>query len=185
MICGLGNPGKDYQFTRHNLGYMVVDKFAAIKNVSFLPGKGDYLIAKYEKIYIMKPTTYMNNSGIAIKEFLEKNPLKAENILVILDDMDLPLGVIRIRKSGGSGGHKGLESIIYHLQTESIPRLRMGIGRYEGTDPVEWVLSPFTDEEISSVEQAIKKAINAVLTFVNDGIEKAMSQFNKLSKEEV
>jgi len=185
LICGLGNPGKDYLSTRHNLGYMVVEKFASIKNVSFLPGKGDYLIAKYEKIYIMKTTTYMNNSGIAIKEFLEEKGLNLEHILIILDDMDLPLGVIRIRKYGGSGGHKGLESIIYHLQTESFPRLRMGIGRDEGTDPIEWVLSPFTDEEILSVEQATKNAINAVLTFVNDGIEKAMSQFNKLTKEEV
>ncbi len=182
LIAGLGNPGKEYRNTRHNAGFMFIDKMAESFKLYFKPGKGDYLETKKDDVFFIKPMTYMNNSGMAILQFLQENPtISIENILVAYDDMDLPFGFIRIRKDGSSGGHKGIESIIYHLQSKDFCRLRIGIGK-EG-DGIDWVLSDFTREEMEKLPEILDMSIEAAITWIEDGIDKAMNRFNKKVKE--
>ena len=179
---GLGNPGRTYALTRHNLGFLVVDKVADKLGISYIPGKGKWWEAsgKIDKkiILLMKPTTYMNNSGEALVDFIGVKNLEIEDILVVFDDADLPPGKIRIRTKGASGGHKGLESIIYQLGTENFSRLRIGIGK-EGSDLVDWVLSPFKKDEWKVMEKSIEKSCEAILIWVKNGVQKAMDIFNK------
>lgn len=187
-IFGLGNPGWEYERTRHNLGFMVVDKLAEKLNVNFKPGKGEYILAetkfKDKEIIIVKPLTYMNNSGTAVKDVVERYGVDLKNILVVCDDFNLPLGVIRIRPGGSDGGHKGLRSVIYHLESENFPRLRCGIGTSERIEnAVEFVLSNFTEDEFKIVSQMVDTAVDAILCFVSDGIQTAMNRFNKKVKQ--
>jgi len=182
VIVGLGNPGSEYEYTRHNIGFITIEKIAEKFNVYFEPSKGDYLFAKRDNIFLIKPLTFMNNSGIAISQFLEIYPdFDISNMLVIHDDMDLPFGYIRIRKDGSSGGHKGVESIIYHIQNKDFCRLRIGIGKDK--DAIEWVLSNFTEDEKKKLPEIIDEAISATLVWLEEGIEKAMNRFNKKVKE--
>ncbi|KPK99494.1 MAG: hypothetical protein AMJ91_07620 [candidate division Zixibacteria bacterium SM23_73_3] len=184
LIVGLGNPGKMYKNTRHNLGYRVVDSLANKNNKNFRPGKGNYLfceIAGEEKrdFFLVKPLTYMNASGEAVMEALDHFGLKGENLLVLCDDVNLPLGKIRIREKGNDGGHKGLESIIYHLNSFLFARLRMGIGEApRDMDLEEFVLKEFDEEEKEIVERMIEKACTAVENTLIWGIEDSMSRFN-------
>jgi PTH1 family peptidyl-tRNA hydrolase len=132
VVVGLGNPSSEYEETRHNIGFVVVDETAKELGIKFHKENSDYLIGiknyRNQLIALVKPLTYMNNSGIAVKNIIEQYKLPLENLLVVVDDFNIPIGTIRIRRSGSSGGHNGLESIIYHLQTEDFPRLRCGIG---------------------------------------------------------
>jgi len=180
-IAGLGNPGKEYTETRHNLGYMVLDRFAEREKIRFSPGKGEWWEG-YKRfddtgVYLIKPTTFMNNSGIALLDCLNKKKISSDCLLVVFDDAELPLGKIRIRAQGSSGGHKGLESIIYHLGTENFSRLRIGIGRGEG-DLADWVLSPFTSEEMETIKKSIETAYDAILLWIKEGVEKTMDRYN-------
>ncbi len=179
---GLGNPGRAYTLTRHNLGFLVVDRMADKLGISYAAGKGKWWEATEKidgkTIFLMKPTTYMNNSGEALVDFINVKNLETEDILVVFDDADLPLGKIRIRTKGSSGGHKGLESIIYQLGTENFSRLRIGIGK-EGNNLVDWVLSPFKKEEWKIIDESIEKSCEAILIWVKDGVQKAMDIFNK------
>jgi PTH1 family peptidyl-tRNA hydrolase len=184
LVVGLGNPGERYKNTRHNLGYQVVDSLANRKNQSFKPGKGEYLFCDVQKegenkALLIKPLTYMNSSGQAVADALDHFKLSRENLLVLCDDANLPLGGIRIRDKGTDGGHKGLRSIIYHLNSISFARLRMGIGENsEDMDLEDFVLREFDSEEKEAVEKMIERACAAVEYALTWGLEYAASQFN-------
>jgi PTH1 family peptidyl-tRNA hydrolase len=195
LVAGLGNPGLKYHRSRHNAGFRVVDKLAVSYKGKWLRQK-NALVAKIEleaqKIILAKPLTYVNNSGEAVVALLNLYKISLTNLLVICDDLDLPLGEIRIRAAGGDGGHKGMRSIIVCCQSKNIPRLRIGIGRpsrgsrfevrgsntQEGQDTVEWVLGNFTPFEEKEMEKIILKAAEAVKIIITLGIAAAMNTFN-------
>jgi len=183
----LGNPGGEYAATRHNVGFMLADRLAEAGGVRF--GKsGSALIAKGlvfgAQAVLIKPQTYMNLSGQAIAEFSSFYKIEAGRVLVFYDDCDLPLGKLRLRKDGGSGGHKGVESIITALGSRDFPRLRLGIGRPansanpDSPELKDYVLAPFTRGEAAIVDEMLGIAMDAVKTFVTDGIDAAMNRFN-------
>lgn len=182
-VAGLGNPGRRYQATRHNLGFMVLDKLTKKYRISFKPGKGDFYSGWWQytdqEILLVKPTTFMNNSGLAILQARTLAEFLPEELLVICDDVDLPLGTIRLRQSGSDGGHLGLKSIIYHLQSEGFPRLRTGIGRPPEKELVaEYVLDSFLPEEEKIKTEVIEKAVSAVECLVEFDLQSAMNRFN-------
>lgn len=185
MIVGLGNIGREYEATRHNVGFMVVDSVAAKSKKSFVPGKGEYYFAEIkhggEEIVLLKPTTFMNNSGIAVSDAMGRFDVDVQDLLVVYDDFNIPLGKLRLRKGGSDGGHNGVASVIYHLNDDAFPRLRCGIGTEKvvpGRDMAGFVLSEFDAVETSEVETMVKKAVDAVYVFVNSGIHTAMNRFN-------
>ncbi|MCK4420216.1 aminoacyl-tRNA hydrolase [candidate division WOR-3 bacterium] len=175
---GLGNPGSEYRETRHNIGGRVIESICEEFSLTVQPGKGHYYYAKKDNLLLVRPTTYMNNSGIAIYDIVHSFSLSLEDILIISDDMDLPFGKLRLRKSGSDGGHNGLASVIYHLDSEDIPRLRIGIGRTESQDEVSWVLSAFSREEEEHLPEIIDNAAKALFLWANEDIEIAMSKIN-------
>ena len=180
ILVGLGNPGRKYSDAKHNFGFWVLDKFTEKKSLIFQAGKGDYLLAKKGKLVCIKPTTFMNKSGISLLDMKQFFKVEPENILVIYDDIDLPLGTLRFRKGGGAGGHKGIESIIYHLQSENFNRLKMGIATDEDMRPSErYVLSPFQkgDEEIKN--EMIEKACKGIEYYLSRDMNEVMSKFNE------
>ncbi len=192
LIVGLGNPGSEFSGTRHNAGFLVANRLAVAANTSFKPGKGEYWQAKCSfkdsEVSLIKPSTHMNNSGIAVREFLENYIVPLENILIICDDFQLPLGAVRIRQNGSDGGHNGLASVIYHLNTDQIARLRCGIGSSvtpKGPSMRDFVLEEFGESEIPSVKEMIKRACDASISFVVDGINQAMNKFNITQQNEV
>jgi PTH1 family peptidyl-tRNA hydrolase len=184
LLVGLGNPGNKYKFTRHNLGFRVVDALASRSHRRFKPGKGDYLYCEVQpktgqSFRLIKPLTYMNDSGVAVVEALEHLNQWKEDLLVICDDVNLPLGKLRIRERGTDGGHKGLRSIIYHLNSVEFARLRMGIGDTPaGMDLEEFVLQEFEETEKQTVEDMIERACQAVENTLIRGVEDSMSKFN-------
>ncbi len=182
-IIGLGNPGKKYQNTRHNVGFMVADALA-----SALKCKKEVIECCFSHIYncknhdlfIVKPQTYMNNSGVAVKNLLDEYNLKPSEILVVYDDLDLPLGKIRLRKSGSSGGHRGVQSIIENIKTQDFPRLKIGIGRpISKKEVTDYVLSPFNKDESLLVEKVISSAVECLLNVIKYGIDKSLNTCNK------
>lgn len=178
LIVGLGNPGKKYSKTKHNFGFWVIDSKVNEKNLTFKSGYGEYVYSKDRDIIFAKPTTFMNNSGLAIKGLFKDHD--EESLLVIYDDIDLPLGVIRFRADGGSGGHRGVESIIYQLRTENFFRLKLGIA-VEGISmsPSEkYVLQSFPPKYDILINEAIDLAVDAIDFFIDHGIEDAMNKFN-------
>ena len=187
LIVGLGNPGSKYELTRHNIGFIILDFFAESLNISFKAGKGDWLEAKGkigdEDVYLLKPLTYMNNSGVAILEFMEKTGSDIKDVLVIVDDFQIPLGMIRVRKGGSDGGHNGLSSIIYHLNSDEFPRMRAGIGRNEALkkeDFIDFVLGNFDKEEIENIKKLIPEYMKCIRSFITDGLTITMNTFNKM-----
>jgi len=185
ILVGLGNPGRKYSDTKHNFGFWVIDRFVKKKSLTFQAGKGDYLLAKKEKLVCIKPTTFMNNSGTAlldVKQFFKAEP---ENFLIVYDDIDLPLGILRFRQSGGSGGHKGLESIIYQLQSEDFNRMRIGIATDENMRPSErYVLSPFQKRNKKIKNEMIEKACDCIDYYLSHDIKKTMNKFNEKTNME-
>tara|TARA_B100000029_G_scaffold56527_1_gene51168 strand:+ start:5131 stop:5700 length:570 start_codon:yes stop_codon:yes gene_type:complete len=184
-LIGLGNPGKNYSRTKHNFGFWVVDRIVKKHSISFKSGKGNYLSAQEGKLICIKPTTYMNKSGLAALDIMNFYKGSPKNILVIYDDIDLPLGRIKFKKDGGTGGHKGIESIIYHLKTEEFNRLRIGIATSENMRPSErYVLSPFNKKDVPLKNQMIEKACDGINYFLKHDITKTMNKYNeKLIKE--
>lgn len=182
VVIGLGNPGRKYAKTRHNVGFMVIDRFTKKHNVGLTKKCCDSLISECyiegEKTLFVKPQTFMNKSGRPIKEIIGKYDCKPEDILVILDDINLPLGKIRIREKGSSGGHNGLKSVSDHLKTTCFSRLRIGIGNCFSEDKKDFVLSRFIKEERKTIEDALEKAIKAINIWVATGINDCMSKFN-------
>ena len=182
IIAGLGNPGKKYENTRHNLGFITLDQVAEkcnikVEKIKFksLVGEGIY---EGKKIVLIKPQTYMNNSGEAIREAMSFYKEDIENLLVIYDDIDLPTGTVRIRSAGSSGTHNGMRSVIYHLNDDGFPRIRIGIGRDSNIDLVNYVTGGFTQAEVEPLREACLRARDAALCYVSDGIDIAMNRYN-------
>jgi len=187
LIAGLGNPGPEYRGTWHNLGFRAVEKFAAQYNLNFIPGKGEFLytekIIAGRKIFILKPTSYMNLSGRPILSFVENYDIYNDNVIVVCDDINLPLSKIRIRSKGSDGGHNGLASVIYHLGTENFPRIRMGIETGEHRDELKnYVLSEIHEKLSEEVDEMLNRTADALDCLIHHGLEKAMGDFNR--KEE-
>ncbi len=188
IIIGLGNIGKKYRGTRHNLGFELLDLIAAQWNLKAKPGNGDFYLVEKECdgkiVRLVWPTTYMNNSGIAAEQVLQGYQLIPDDLLVVYDDLNLPLGRLRIRSEGSDGGHNGMADIIYHLGTEKIARLRLGIGPLPtGSDAVTFVLNPFTDNELEMKKKTLDKAGEALLYLLEFDIAKAMSKYNPAPDE--
>ncbi len=180
LIAGLGNPGLEYEHTRHNIGFLVVDRLAAHFESTWKQStKQDALLAKSGELILVKPMTYMNRSGEPLAELAQFFKIEAREILVVLDDLALPLGRLRLRACGGPGGHNGLESIIMRFGTEDIPRLRIGIGAAPPEGSVEYVLSRFFEEEKPLVRSIIDRAAEAVKWAIDNGLVSAMNSFNK------
>jgi len=183
LIVGLGNPGRDYRNTRHNIGFMAVDAFAATLNIKMTRVQFKAIIGSEvigaSRVILAKPQTYMNLSGQAVASLLRFYKIPVEHLMVINDDLDLPLGTIRIRPGGGSAGQKGIGSIIDRQGTQEFPRLRLGIGRPPGQmDSADYVLQPFSNGESELLSAVLEKAVDAIKTFVSEGLEAAMNKFN-------
>ena len=181
IFIGLGNVGDKYKETKHNAGFWIMDEMAARHKISFSPGKGDYVIASNSNEFcLVKPVTGMNRSGSVVSQLIKSKNILPEQICVVLDDVDLPLGKIRIKPKGGDGSHRGLENIIYVSNTDNIPRLRFGIGTSEIMRPAEnYVLKPFKkdNDKILSLE-SIKNAADALDSIVSNGLDKTMNIYN-------
>ena len=184
LLVGLGNPGEEYEASRHNIGYRVADLLAdrcrislnVFKNQS-VQGRGSW---RGRRIVIAKPTTFMNRSGQAVRALMKQHRVAPNEILVIVDDIHLPLGDVRLRASGGSGGHNGVQDIIDRLGGGNFPRLRIGIGRdFSRGGQSDYVLSPFEESEEPEVTAVTERAAAAALTFVTEGVETAMSRHNR------
>jgi PTH1 family peptidyl-tRNA hydrolase len=183
IIVGLGNPGERYAATRHNIGFRCANLLAKRYSLEFSDKKGKALIAvggmEGQRVALAKPRTFMNNSGEGVKYLLERFGATSADLIVIYDDMDLPLGAIRVRGGGSGGGHKGIGSIMQATGTQEVTRVRVGIGRPpEGTDSVEYVLSAFLPDEQAKVEQALAQAADAVALVLREGVEAAMGRYN-------
>ena len=185
IIVGLGNPGESYRKTRHNVGFMVLDLLGERWKKEFRAGRGKFLWLSHaggeKEILLIKPLTFMNLSGFAVEEALQQFGGRAEDLLIVVDDVALPLGKLRFRPAGSDGGHNGLASVIGTLKTDRIPRLRCGIGRSEpvtGSDLADFVLAPFDKDEKEQVTAMVTRAADAVEVFVSDGITEAMSRYN-------
>lgn len=182
VIVGLGNPGKKYDMTRHNIGFHVIDSLAEKLNLSVSKIKHKSLIGTTfkdgDKIMLVKPQTFMNNSGEAVRDIVEYYDVPLDKILVIYDDIDTEIGSIRIRKKGSGGSHNGMNNIIYLLNDEKIPRLRFGIGRNSNIPLRNYVLGKFESSNIEVIEENILKSVNACMEFINNGVDKAMNDYN-------
>ena len=179
-FIGLGNPGNKYADTKHNAGFWILDEMASRYKISFKPGRGDYVVAmKPNKFLLFKPSTGMNNSGHAVQDISSSWDMITKDICIIVDDVDLPLGVVRLKPGGGDGSHRGLESIIYSLNTNEFPRLRFGIGTDEKMRPAEnYVLKPFNSKDQKTSAEAVKKAADALDSILFNGLEKTMNTVN-------
>lgn len=184
LVVGLGNPGPKYEWTRHNIGFLVIDalaerekipvqrlKYRALTNTASLGGKS---------VLLMKPTTYMNLSGEAVGEAARFYKIPPERVLVISDDVALPQGKLRIRRSGSAGGHNGLKNIIAHLGSDQFPRVKVGVGdkAHPDQDMADWVLGKMTGPDKKVMEEAIEKAADAVTLLLEQGVDQAMAKFN-------
>lgn len=182
IIAGLGNPGKEYENTKHNVGFLTIDILAEkydikVNKIKFKGLIGEGMIGT-EKVILVKPQTYMNLSGQCIREIVAFYKLDMEDLVVIYDDIDLPMGNLRIRKKGSAGTHNGMRSIIYDLQDDGFPRVRVGIGGERKGDLAKYVISGFSGDDRKLIEEAIVKAADAVTCLVEDGIDRAMVDYN-------
>ena len=184
LVVGLGNPGDKYENTRHNVGFLTVDQIAEQLRVPVQKLKYRALTNTVElggqKVLLMKPVTYMNLSGEAVGEAARFYKIPPERVLVISDDVSLPVGKLRIRKGGSAGGHNGLKNIIQHLGTDQFPRVKIGVGEkpHPDYDMADWVLSKFVGEDLKAITAAIEKAAKAVECLIAEGPDKAMNKFN-------
>ena len=184
IIVGLGNPGSKYQNTRHNIGFITADYIADEKRVKLnkIKFKASYNILTIggEKCLLMKPNTYMNLSGDAVKEAATFYKVPADHIIVIFDDCSLPCGKLRIRQNGSAGGHNGIKSIIAQLGTDAFPRIKIGVGEkpHPDYDMADWVLSAFSEQDKKLLKPAVENAAKALEVFISDGPDRAMNKFN-------
>ncbi len=182
IIAGLGNPGEKYTKTRHNLGFMVIDRLAGRFGVDVNTRRFRALVGEVslgaERLILVKPLTYVNRSGLSVKRVLEHYACSADSLMVICDDLNLPLGKLRIRRKGSSGGHRGLESIIASLGSTEFPRLRIGVGLPPHGEAREYVLMPFTRGEEEVVEEVLETACEAVIDWARSDIEECMKKYN-------
>jgi PTH1 family peptidyl-tRNA hydrolase len=183
LIAGLGNPGREYRNSRHNIGFSVLDALCEEFGLSFSRMESNAMLVKHihegKRLLLAKPQTFMNSSGQSVSALARFYRIENDQILIVSDDLDLPLGKIRLRPGGGSGGHKGLQSIIQHLGSDQFPRLRIGIGRPNTPqDPADYVLQPFYDSEQEELEIILKESIDCILAFLKDGVDTAMNRYN-------
>lgn len=184
LLVGLGNPGDKYDNTRHNVGFAAIDQLAEELRVPVQKLKYRALTQTVElggaKVLLMKPITYMNLSGEAVGEAARFFKIPADHVLVLSDDVSLPVGRLRIRKGGSAGGHNGLKSIIQHLGTDQFPRVKIGVGEkpHPDYDMADWVLGKFAGEDLKTITQAIERAGKAAACYIQDGPDKAMNKFN-------
>lgn len=183
IIVGLGNPGRKYAGTRHNIGFKFIDTLAETMSVRMGPGKGPFHLGKGRhaghKIYLVKPTTYMNNSGDAVQKALHWYKEESRNCLICYDDLNLDIGTIRLRPSGSAGGHNGIKDVIQKLGTDAFPRLRIGIGsNFQKGGQIQHVLSPFSEDESAELPATLDKAVDAAFCFIREGIDQAMNDYN-------
>jgi PTH1 family peptidyl-tRNA hydrolase len=183
LLVGLGNPGREYRETRHNIGFMLLDRLASRLKVRFSRLQSKALIAsatfETRRIILAKPQTFMNLSGQSVQGLIHFYKLPLTNILIAHDDLDLPPGTIRIRPDGGSAGQKGMNSILERLGTDEFPRLRLGVGRPPGQmQAPDYVLQDFSRDELSIVNETLDRAVEAAITFVINGLEVSMNKYN-------
>lgn len=187
LVVGLGNPGREYKRTRHNIGFMLVDQLATRMEAEFTRTQSKALITdgrhQGRKIILAKPQTYMNRSGHATRALLKFYKLAPDHLLVAYDDVDLPFGSIRLKAAGGSAGHKGMQSILEQLGTDQFPRLRLGVGRPPGQkQAANYVLKPFNQEEEAFLANFIERAADTAQAFIVQGIDYAMTHYNRTSE---
>ena len=186
LIVGLGNPGAEYAGTRHNTGYMVLDAFAKASNAVFSDRRYGFVAEtslKGRKVFLLKPTTYMNSSGNAVRYWLNQENIDQQRLLVISDDVALPLGEYRLKANGSNGGHNGLGHI-QQLIGQQYARLRIGIGNdYPQGGQIDWVLGRFTDDDLAKLQPRIELAADIVKSFILAGIDFTMNQYNRLGKQ--
>ncbi len=182
LIVGLGNPGDEYQNTRHNIGFMVLDALAEASNAVFEDkryGFVSYMRIKNRELVLLKPTTYMNLSGNAVRYWMDKEKIQPENMLIVADDLALPLGKLRIKGQGSNGGHNGLGNIMQVLGSQQFARLRFGIGNdFPMGAQIKFVLDPFSADEQAILKERIPVAVDAVKNFCLAGLTNTMNQFN-------
>ena len=184
IIVGLGNPGTQYVKTKHNAGYWVLDQLADELSLKFKLGKGEYMHTKNSDISLVKPIGYMNNSGVALKNYIDYFNIDINQVLVVYDDVALPLGKIKFKTKGSSGGQKGIDSIIYHLKSDQFLRLKIGIATNENIESLSsYVLSPFNSKEKDIVESVINESVEAIKFLINNDINETMNKYNKKNKE--
>lgn len=186
LIVGLGNPGYEYENTRHNTGFMVVDEFARSVGATFEDKRYGFVAEtsiKGRKVFILKPTTFMNLSGNAVRYWLQKENIDQERLLVIVDDLSIPLGDFRLKGNGSNGGHNGLGNI-QQLIGQQYARLRMGIGAdFAKGQQVDWVLGKYDEEDMKTLQPSINQAVDIIKSFVLAGLNITMNQYNKLGKK--
>jgi PTH1 family peptidyl-tRNA hydrolase len=184
LIVGLGNPGREYRDTRHNVGFMIVERLAADAEVKFQVEKAWQAdVAKAGDTILCKPRTYMNLSGEAVRAVSDFHKVAPGEMLIVLDDMALPFGKLRLRRRGSSGGHNGLQSIIEHLGTDQVPRLRVGIGLAEPGGAIGHVLGRFALDEKAQLQETLQRAIGAVELAREEGLQSAMNLYNRSSDQ--
>lgn len=184
-IFGIGNPGVRYQRTRHNAGFLMLDSFAGKQSIKFKPAKGDYYFARGEMnqvpYFLVKPTTYVNKSGLAALQFLEEYKIELNDFLVLCDDVNIQTGRLRIRKDGGGGGHNGLASLIYHLNSNEFPRLRIGVGDDSiENDLPSYVLGDFSQEQFDVLLQTFKTSDYLLNEFIRGGLKAMLDANSKI-----
>lgn len=186
-VVGLGNPGHEYANTKHNAGFWVVDELARRWSIVFKPGKGNFVFAEKQvkNALLVKPTTGMNISGNAVKQVARGWQLPMKDFIVVYDDVDLPVGTLRLRPRGGDGCHRGMESIIYRMGDQNFPRLRVGIATSENTRPAEkFVLRPFRKNDQKTAEEVVIRAADAIEMLLARGLDKTMNSVNQNERSE-
>ena len=183
LVIGLGNPGREYRNSRHNIGFMLIDRLAVILNAQKVSVQSQAIVTSVldggRKIILAKPQTYMNLSGRSVQGLINFYKLPLDRFLIAHDDLDLPYGSLRLRPGGGPGGQKGMASTIDYLGTNQFPRLRLGIGRPPGRmDPAAYVLQDFSREEVKILAEILDRASQAVQSYIQEGLDKAMNRFN-------
>lgn len=184
LVVFLGNPGLKYECTRHNAGFMAADAMAAAKNVSINKSKFKALTAVCkvgeENVMLMKPQTYMNLSGEAVVQAVNFYKIPPEHVIIVSDEVSLPIGKLRIRRKGSAGGHNGLKNIISQLKTEGFPRIRIGVGAppHPDYDMADWVLASFKNQDAEDIAQSVKRAAEAVECYITQGSDRAMNIYN-------
>jgi len=183
LIVGLGNPGRQYKKTRHNIGFMVLDALVNKENLEFnkkekFKGEICHTTIRGQDVMLLKPLTYMNNSGEAVQLIKQFYQINDEDILVIHDDLDLPTGKIRVRQKGSSGGHKGIKSIIDHLKSESFHRIRIGIGKSDIIPVIDYVLENFSKDQLDEISNAINTSIDIIYDWLSYDILYVMNKYN-------
>ena len=183
LIVGLGNPEEEYARTRHNMGFDVINKLSENLNIKVNKNKFNSLygigMVGSEKVILLKPQTYMNLSGEAVRDFKNFYKVSPENIIIVYDDLDIEPGIIKIRKKGGPGTHNGMKSVVHKIQTEEFPRIRVGIGNPQyKNDLLNFILTKIPDEDYKTLEEAIKNAANSIEEIIKNGIDIAMNKYN-------